>query len=209
MRILAIGAHGDDIALGCGGSILAHKDRGDEITMLVVTNSEYTDNANKHSRLKEKAAEEEKKVAKLIGAELLFANFEALKLQADSNLIFKLVEVVKRINPDRVYTHSTCDVHLDHVAVALATFVAAKFTKQVLSYVPNFYLGEQQFVPNYYVDISDHLNNKISMLEIYKSEYPKMKKWIGLVKNKCLNDGSLMNTVAAESFKIVRFVESE
>ena len=37
MRVLAIGAHPDDIELGCGGALLEHRDAGHDLTMLVMT----------------------------------------------------------------------------------------------------------------------------------------------------------------------------
>ena len=36
MRVLAVGAHPADVELGCGGALLAHRDRGDEIHLLVL-----------------------------------------------------------------------------------------------------------------------------------------------------------------------------
>ena len=40
MKVLAIGAHPDDIELGCGASLLAHAARGDRVAMLVMTPGE-------------------------------------------------------------------------------------------------------------------------------------------------------------------------
>ena len=37
MKVLAIGAHPDDIELGCAGALLRHVEAGDEVTMLVMT----------------------------------------------------------------------------------------------------------------------------------------------------------------------------
>ena len=40
MRVLAVGAHPDDVELGCGGTLLRHHERRDEITVLVMTGGE-------------------------------------------------------------------------------------------------------------------------------------------------------------------------
>ena len=37
MNVLAIGAHPDDIELGCGATLAAHAARGDSISLLVMT----------------------------------------------------------------------------------------------------------------------------------------------------------------------------
>ena len=42
MKILAIGAHYDDVEIGCGGMLLKRSDKGDEITILTITDSGYS-----------------------------------------------------------------------------------------------------------------------------------------------------------------------
>ena len=40
MNILAIGAHPDDVELGCGATLAAHTARGDNVAMLIMTTGE-------------------------------------------------------------------------------------------------------------------------------------------------------------------------
>ena len=41
MKILAIGAHADDVELGAAGTIAKHAKAGDQVTILLVTHSGY------------------------------------------------------------------------------------------------------------------------------------------------------------------------
>ena len=40
-KIIAIGAHYDDIELGCSGTLIKHVQSGDKVTMLVIADSAY------------------------------------------------------------------------------------------------------------------------------------------------------------------------
>ena len=50
MKILAIGAHFDDVEIGCGGTLLKWKDEGHDIVIMTITDSEYTLPSNGFSR---------------------------------------------------------------------------------------------------------------------------------------------------------------
>ena len=58
MKVLAVGAHFDDIELGCSGTLLNHKSKGDDVYMVVITNSGYKDPNGKMTRTN-KIAEKE------------------------------------------------------------------------------------------------------------------------------------------------------
>ena len=49
-NVLAIGAHPDDIEFGCFGALKKHKDQGDNVTLLVMTQSDVKDAHTKHTR---------------------------------------------------------------------------------------------------------------------------------------------------------------
>ena len=58
MKILAIGAHSDDVEIGCGGTLLKWKDQGHDIVILTITDSEYTIPTNCFTRTVEVAKAE-------------------------------------------------------------------------------------------------------------------------------------------------------
>src|SRR5688500_7561614 len=70
MQILAVVAHPDDIELGCGATLLAHRARGDEVALLVMTTGERGPQDAK-SRIRE-----QEDAAALLGASLLWGGFQ-------------------------------------------------------------------------------------------------------------------------------------
>lgn len=175
MRVLAIGAHYDDIEIGCGGALLKHRNNKDEIYMLVITSSDYQD--NEHTRLKDDAINEGKKNANIIGANLISGEFKTLELEANKELINYICNIVDEIKPDIVYTHFYGDQHLDHVAVSKSSLIACRYIPKVLMYLSNSYQTIYPFVSNYYVDISKYILQKLELIDNYKSEGTKITKY--------------------------------
>ena len=67
MRVLAIGAHADDIELGMGGTICKHVSSGDYVCMLIITHSEYNFHNGKVMRTRSVAQKEAKNAAQILG----------------------------------------------------------------------------------------------------------------------------------------------
>ena len=118
MNVLAIGAHFDDIELGCSGSLKKHVDNGDHVVIYVATNSGFVNPDNVTIRSDETAMAEGKKAAELIGGTLVCGGFETLKLEFEDSLNAQLVHLMEQEKIDLIYTHYKEDVHHDHTALA-------------------------------------------------------------------------------------------
>lgn len=209
MKILAIGAHFDDVELGCGGTLINHLKKGDDITILVVTQSGYVSKTTSHIRDNQIAYTEGKKSASLLHADLITGNFETLNLSASKELINYLCEQIKKINPQIVYTHYVGDQHLDHQAVAKASIIATRHVKKVLSYVSNIYDTYPTFSPNYIVNISDAFENKLKLIDCFESEKETHRGWKRQLE--VLNGmyGIKIGKTFAEPFQVIRIVEED
>lgn len=209
MRILAIGAHFDDVELGCGGTLINHLRKGDDITILVVTQSGYVSKNTSHIRDNQIAYTEGKKSARLLHADLITGNFETLNLSASKELINYLCEQIKKINPQIVYTHYVGDQHLDHQAVAKASIIATRNVKKVLSYVSNIYDTYPTFSPNYIVNISDAFESKLELIDCFESEKETHMGWKRQLE--VLNGiyGIKIGKMFAEPFQVIRIVEED
>lgn len=177
MKILAIGAHYDDVELGCGGTLLKHKDNGDDIYILVITNSNYKHHNKKHKRLKKDAIKEGQMSSKFIGAKLISGEFKTLELKSDKNLINYIIKIVEEINPNIVYTHYLGDQHLDHKAVAECSIIATRKVDNVYAYISNIYDTNPVFIPNYFVDISSYFKQKMKLIDFFASEKETHLNW--------------------------------
>ncbi|MCA1670813.1 MAG: PIG-L family deacetylase [Actinobacteria bacterium] len=78
MNVLVIGAHPDDIELGCGAALLAHRRRGDRVDLLVMTTG-----GRGPQDARSRVAEQEDAAA-LLGAGLIWGAFEGRTNQTDS-----------------------------------------------------------------------------------------------------------------------------
>lgn len=206
-KILAIGAHFDDIEIGCAGTLLKHIQEGDEVFMLVVTSSGYH-NQKKHIRKSSDAMKEGQESAKAIGASLLTLDYPTLKLEANDELIFAIQNIAEQIKPDRIYTQSMNDCHLDHLAVGKATLAACRNFPQILCYKSNSYMTGEPFTPNFFINISEFIEQKEKSLKIFRSEWPKPLKWIEMSRALSCYYGGISGVKYAEGFFAIKFIEN-
>ena len=207
MKILAIGAHFDDIELGCGGTLLRHKDNGDDIYLLVITHSGYTSFDKKRARRKEQARSEGEKSAKALGATLICCEKAPVSIVPTEGLVLELEEIINKINPDCVYTHQPNDSHADHAAVGYCSIRASRKCSEVMLYRSNWYIMDNTQDDNYYVDISAHMEEKMELMRMFKSEMEQVNySWVDFVRKQNSASGAKINVSYAETFHIMKKV---
>jgi LmbE family N-acetylglucosaminyl deacetylase len=159
-EVLAIGAHPDDIELGCGGTLLAHSAAGDSVTMLVLTGGESgPGTSNRHA--------EQRAAAATLGASLRWGGLVDCTLTADAATVRLVEQVIAETRADVVYVHAPDDSHQDHRAAAAATLSAARRMSRVLHYQSPSTLG---FAPTVYVDVTAYLSGKVAALKAHESQ---------------------------------------
>lgn len=209
MKILAIGAHFDDVEIGCGGTLLKRRlENGDSITILTVTSSEYTSPENGATRKPEVARKEAEDAARIIGAELICMDKEPLTLIHTEQLAHELNHVVQDISPDLVLTHWGGDFHSDHAAVSQSSVRAARHVGTILLYRSNWYHTETKFIGNYYVDISSYLDKKLDVIRVYDSVLKQVNySWLDFIRQQNRFMGMKVGVDAAESFRCIKYLE--
>jgi LmbE family N-acetylglucosaminyl deacetylase len=165
MNILAIGAHPDDIELGCGGLLLKAVKEGHNVYMYTLTRGAASGDPVKRTR-------EQIEAAKFIGAKTMWIDsFEDTKVSMNVELIRHIEAAISYSHADVVYTHPLRDTHHDHRAIAEATLEAGRFVPNILSYEMPV---TKDFSPHVYYDISDVINAKLELLTIFSSQQHKM-----------------------------------
>lgn len=207
MNILAIGAHFDDVELGCSGSLVKHLHNQDKTHILVITDSEYSDYNGKILRTKEDALKEGESAAFILGVEkMLCLGLKTKEVKYCSGLIEKINKVIDELKIDTIYTHWIHDVHHDHYAVARATLVAGRHIPRILMYRSNWYASTAPFNANFFVDVSLYMETKIKAIKAHETEYKKFgEKWIDFAKHQNRNSGIEMGVQYAESFEVVKY----
>src|SRR5947199_6377631 len=108
MNVLAVGAHPDDVELGCAGTLLAHAERGDRIHLLVMTTGEQGPQAAL-SRISE-----QERAAEILGASLHWGAFHDGAIPEGRPAIQAVEDVLREIGATTVYGPSPSDSHQDH-----------------------------------------------------------------------------------------------
>jgi LmbE family N-acetylglucosaminyl deacetylase len=165
MKILAVGAHPDDIELGCGGLLLKAVRQGHSVFMYTLTKGGASgDPSQRVLELKESS--------KIIGARACWIdNFEDTSLAVSGKLINHLEYFINRSEADIVITHSLADIHHDHKAIASATMEAGRFVPNILSYeIPL----TKDFKPQIYYDITDVVDEKVELIKLFWSQHEKL-----------------------------------
>lgn len=174
MKLLAIGAHPDDIELGCGGMLVKAARMGHQIHMCTVTRGAASGDP-------EERTQELLKSAKFVGAkDVMIGDFQDTKLNVNSELINFLETYIDKVDPDIIMTHFHGDIHHDHRAVSIATQEAARFNSNVLAYeIPL----TRNFDPKVYYDISEVIDDKIELIRIYWSQRSKLYTKANAIKS--------------------------
>ena len=168
MKLLAIGAHPDDIEIFMYGFIAACKERGDEIFMAVATDG-AAGNVEKNKNLKDIRAKETMQGLALLGKPYFF-DLPDGKLSFNLEAKEIIDKYINKVNPDLILTHSPNDYHPDHRALSLYVSQSAGFTCPIV--FADTLLGVN-FIPEIYVDISVYFEEKKKAISYHKSQRPK------------------------------------
>ncbi len=160
-RVLAIGAHPDDVEIGVGGILASHRAQGDAVTILTMSSGAV--GGDEAQRESESCA-----AAKFLGAEIVFGRLQDTRLAQEAGLVGTIEEVVRDVEPDIVYTHGSADLHQDHAAVHHGTMVACRRTARVYGYQsPSSTVA---FAPKRFIPIDDQLETKLAAIGCYGSQ---------------------------------------
>ncbi len=209
MNILAIGAHFDDVEIGCGGALVKLKKAGHKVHLFVATVSEFTGAEGGMIRSGEIAGQEGRAAAAWLGANLVEAGLPTFSLQCDESLNRPLAQMVEQVWPDLVFTHWTGDATHDHLALARASLHCVRHIPKVLAYRSNSYSGSRPFDPRHFVEITQELDEKIALVKIYRSEFQRNQGlWEEQIRAEAVRNGRTAGVPFAEGFEVIRWVET-
>lgn len=217
-NILVVAPHADDESLGCGGTLLRHKEEGDSIHWLLVTGM-----SGDWGFSKEQIALRNQEIEQVM-CQYGFNSLHRLELPpsaldtvAHGKIISGISQVIKKVRPEIVYSPYRNDAHSDHEIVFDAVMAATKsfrypFVKRVLAYETisetDFGMKPEDggFKPNVYVDISSQLDKKLKILEIFESEmgefpFPRNRRSLEALATL---RGAQSNCFGAEAFVLIK-----
>lgn len=169
MKILALGAHPDDIEIFMFGTMAAYAAQGAELIFAVATDGARGGKADP-AVLAATRRGEATAAAALLGATPRFLDFPDGGLLADGALIDMLKTLIRQVEPHLVITHAPNDYHADHRALSDGVRIAASFAVPVLHADT---MGGTGFSPTHYVDISAYRDIKTQAIRAHRSQVPE------------------------------------
>lgn len=205
-RVLFIGAHPDDVEIGCLGTMRKHVSKRDKVFVMVATDGERGNgNPKKYDRLRES-------VACLGKIGVVKENVQTLHLpdavlfNHRDRIFDKIEKFVNEEGIDTIYVTSDKDYHQDHMVMFDETVRAARF-------VPNIFKYESTsstlptFSPNMFIDISDFIEQKSRLLKSHASQNGKYYMKDGAVKALAkFRSNQVKKPGFAEAFEVFRMV---
>lgn len=216
-KILAIGAHPDDVELGLGGCLAKHIEEGNDVYVLILSRGEKGVSDDKiESKLREKEKnelkgrmreEETRKALNFLGVKnenIKILGLPDAGIKPSEKVIEEVYKYIREINPDVVYTHFFEDDHLDHVSTSLITLHAGRKVKNILFYESPS--TRTSFSPNYFVDVSDYIKKKVVALKVHKTQAGKPYMDEEVIISKAIFSGFQAKAKYAEGFVAYRVI---
>ncbi len=210
MNILAVGAHWDDIEIGCGLTLKRLKDKGHNIMSVVVCSSMYGKNEDEGMK------EDEALKFGLSAFGLIGANYIPTPKEPNSKLtynkkIMQILEDVANENKiDVVFTHWFGDINADHKATWEISRTAFRNVKNFIMFQSNAYNDHVNiFNPNLFFSYTEkEYGFKEKLLSQYVPEWTRRQgRWTREIFDRERYWGFLSGNDYAEGFQISKLVD--
>jgi len=183
-RILAVGAHIDDVEIGCGGTLLKHKEQGDYICVAAVK-ADCPDGGD--SKLRQ---EEQVVAAELIGSDLI--------MLPGNISITDIVNKLDKINPTIIYFPYKIDHHQDHYRAFQAAMATGR--RPDVGLFGYLVTTSYEYYPNYFSIID--IEKKKKLVSIFKTQIERKDRYVDMFVNQNRFFGTLVDEdgIYAEGF---------
>ena len=191
LNVVCVGGHPDDPETGCGATLARYSAAGHNVAIIYLTRGEAGIAGKTHDESASIRTEEATRACRVIGAKPVFAGQIDGSTEINTARYKAFEPLLNGLKPDVVFTHWPVDTHRDHCAASLLTYQAWLRNGQNYALVYFEVLsGEQtqQFLPNFYVDVSATWEKKREACFLHVSQNPaefyayheKMERFRGL-----------------------------
>ena len=207
-NIIVFCAHSDDQIFGPGGTLAKYAKEGKNIYTYIISYGERAlawlkEDIAKKTRIKE--AQRADKIIK--GKKVEFIGVADTKIKQEiqeKEIQEKIIKIIKKLKPTKIFTHSTEDAHPDHRAIGKAIIKITdkiKYKGDVYAFdVWNPFTLKKSILPRMYVDISNTFKTKIKALKLFKSQKSSLLALFWSVYVGALVHGLHIHKLYAERF---------
>jgi N-acetylglucosamine malate deacetylase 1 len=193
MRVLAVGAHPDDLEILCGGTLVRYVEEGHEVVMCHATKGDrgtFEYSSEEIARIRD---EEARRASEIAGAEHISLGLSDGEVNAaDPAQRLLVVDLVRETRPDVILTHSPGDYMADHNEISRLVFDGSFLSSLPLLetrspahlVVAPIYFMETVtglgFTPTEFVDVTGAIETKVRMLEAHESQLRWLREHDGV-----------------------------
>ena len=183
MRVLAVGAHPDDLEILCGGTLARFVQEGHEVVMCHASLGDRGSYVMTREEVTRVRGEEARRAAQVAGADYATLGFSDGEINAaDPGQRRAVVDLVRTARPDVIITHYPSDYMSDHAEISKLVFDCSFHATLPLfetgkphhdRVTPIYYMETVMgigFSPTEFVDVSSTIETKVAMLEAHTSQ---------------------------------------
>ncbi|HQN04689.1 MAG TPA: PIG-L family deacetylase [Anaerolineaceae bacterium] len=185
LTVLCASAHPDDIELQCAGTLIRYVKEGHKVFMAVACTGNVGSKQHTGPEIEAIRAEEAKRGAEVIGAELIHMDYKDADVWLDHAHWTRYVDLVRQTNPDVILTHDRDDYVHDHSNVGELVYRAAIWASTAnipecklppIDHIPTVFYFEtvgtnRVAPPDHYVDISEEFDQKLHAFSQHVSQH--------------------------------------
>jgi len=216
-RVMVIAAHPDDEVLGCGGVIAKHVNKGDQVHVVFMTNGVSSrDSSFKEIQERERSAKNAANILSVSSIQQFDFPDNKMDTAALLDVVQLIEEAIDKLQPEIIYTHHIGDLNIDHQVTHKAVMTACRpqpgfcvkeiYAFEVLSSTEWNTTGVAVFSPNVFIDITNYIDIKKQVLEVYSEEMrqpPHSRSNDNALRLNALR-GNSVGMDYAEAFELIR-----
>src|SRR5919108_3746963 len=199
--VVAFGAHPDDLEIGMGGTLAKLAHMGYDVNMVIATLPNFVKTDTKEQRRIEATMS-----AKTLGCKTpQFLDLSPDEITINRKFVTLIDEIIRKHEPEAVFTQWIGDSHQDHQALTRAVIAASRDYNNLFMYETTIPGGitENAFRPQLYIDITESLDIKSNALECFESQKIRGGHlWIDAIIGRSAYRGYQLNTKHAEAFEV-------
>ena len=206
MKVLAFGAHADDVEIGMGGTVARFLEEGHDVKIVsAIVPHENIDGVpdGKDKKIRMKSA---LNAAEILGAEIEVLDMDPYEFTVNRHYTKIFDKIIRNYTPDEVFVNWNHDSHQDHRAMADMIFAAARKNNFSLFMYESMIPGgivPSYFRPQLFVNVSGTIDKKIESLKAYWSIQLFDQVGEGIVGRSSYR-GNQIGVDHAEAFEIVK-----
>jgi len=193
MNILALGAHPDDVEFTTAGTLIKYARAGHKIFVALTTSGNIGSNVIEgREEIARTREAEQMEAAGVYGAKVRFLRYDDEGLQDTPQLRKDVIDAIRWAAPDVIFTNFPGDMSTDHnvTGTVVGRVMLSLPGKNVpaseppLAKTPSLFYWDTgaglHFEPEFYVDVTDTMEDKLKALALHKSQFAWMSTFQGV-----------------------------